>query len=277
MSKQPLVFSFVREQSVFLTALIALLTFLAVLSLGVTIGIGGAVGRWNSRMDTFGTIQVLPGGDFDAAQKLAAGAKKATVIPDADVAKMLRPWLGSSDALSAYVPKVLEVEFKDKAQLRAFADKANGLSNTRFVSYSDGAKNITAAGWQIMVISTFVMLLVLAAIGLCISYITRNITMIHKRELEILTEIGASDGFVARQMQTIITRIGALAAVIGLVAAVPFLLLIVTMARNTRIGLMAQMTIPMGGWIAIAALPIAIIILTAWLTRRTTLRILGNK
>lgn len=274
--RQPLVFSFVKEQAVFLTALIALLSFLATLSLGVTIGIGAGVSRWNSGWDNLATIQVLPGGDFDAAVSLSKTARRATIIPDEDVAKMLRPWMGNDNALQQYLPKMIEVEFKKSSELRAFGDQVATMPNVRFITHAAGAKNITRAGWQIMGISVIVMLMILSAIGLCISYITRNITLIHKRELEILTQIGASDSFVARQMQIIITKISALAAAIGLVVAAPMIMLIIAMAKGTRIGLMAQMHVPVAGWIAIVLLPVGIIFLTTWLARRTTIRILSD-
>jgi cell division transport system permease protein len=275
MRRQPLVFSFVKEQAIFLTALIALLSFLAILALGITIGIGAGVNSWNSKWNTFATIQVLPGGDFDAVQKLASTAKRANIIPEEEVSKMLRPWLGGGSTLQQYLPKMIEIEVARKSDLAAFEQQAASMPNVRFITHSDGAKNITNAGWQIMSISIIVMLMVLSAISLCISYITRNITLIHKRELEILTQIGASDLFVARQMQTIITKISALAAAIGLIFAVPMILLIISMAAGTRIGLMAQMHIPTAGWVTIALLPIGIIVLTAWLARKTTLKILS--
>ena len=276
MRRQPLVFSFVKEQAIFLTTLIALLAFLATLAFGITLGIGAGVGQWNSRWDTFATVQVLPGGDFDAAKKLSETAKKSTIIPDEDVEKMLRPWLGGGSALKKYLPKMIEVEFAKKSDLISFKDSAANMSNVRFITHAEGAKNITHAGWQIMGISVIVMLMVLAAIGLCISYITRNITLIHKRELEILTQIGASDSFVAGQMQTIITKISAMASAIGLIVAVPMIMLIMSMAHRTRIGLMAQMHIPNIGWAFIVLLPIGITVLTAWLARKTTIKILGS-
>jgi cell division transport system permease protein len=276
MKRRPLVFSFVREQALFLTALLALLTFLATLALGVTIGIGAGVGKWNSRWDRFATIQVLPGGDFDAAQRLSLTALRHKIVPDEEIAKMLRPWLGESSALSAYLPKMIEVEFARKSDLRAFGERAANLPGARFITHGAGAKNITRAGWQIMGISVAVMLMILGAIGICISYIARNIMAIHKRELEILTQIGASDSFAARQVRIIVTKISAAAGCIGLLVAAPMILLIVSMAQGTRIGLMAQMHVPASGWLAICLLPVVVVALTAWLARRTTIIMLNK-
>ena len=56
--KRATVFSLVREQSVFMTAIMALLTFLAVMALGVAISIGTGVARWNAQWDLYATVQV---------------------------------------------------------------------------------------------------------------------------------------------------------------------------------------------------------------------------
>ena len=47
--KRTTVFSLVREQSVFLRAIMGLLTFLAVMALGIAIAIGTGAARWNTQ------------------------------------------------------------------------------------------------------------------------------------------------------------------------------------------------------------------------------------
>ena len=56
--KKPTVFSLAREQSVFMTVIMGLMTFLGVMALGIAIAIGGAVVRWNSQWTQMATIQV---------------------------------------------------------------------------------------------------------------------------------------------------------------------------------------------------------------------------
>ena len=45
MTKKPIVFSLVHEQSIFMTAIMALLTFLAVVAFGIALAIGTGVLR----------------------------------------------------------------------------------------------------------------------------------------------------------------------------------------------------------------------------------------
>ena len=122
--------------------------------------------------------------------------------------------------------------------------------------------------------ASLILALTLGAIGVCISYIARNTALLHRRELEILNQIGASDGFVARQMQIIVGRICVMAAGAGFLAATPVLLLIISSARSARIGLMAMMGLSWTGWITLTLLPVAIIAFAIWITRRTTFNIL---
>ena len=127
-----------------------------------------------------------------------------------------------------------------------------------------------------IVIAAMILVLALGAIGVCISFIARNTAQLHRRELEILNQVGARDSFVARQMQIIVGKISITAAGMGFVAAVPILLLILSAAHSARVGLMAMMSLTTMAWILLAALPIAISIFAIWITRRTTLKILKN-
>jgi cell division protein FtsX len=120
----------------------------------------------------------------------------------------------------------------------------------------------------------FVLGLVLGAIVLCISYVTKNITLIHKRELEILNQVGARDSFIARQLMVIIARLSLIGAGAGFIIAAPVLLIIIGMTRRLRVGMFTQMAIPGGGWIALCALAVGIIVLCVITTRKTVMKIL---
>ena len=146
--------------------------------------------------------------------------------------------------------------------------------HARFLTHSTALQSSTSAGWKMIVMASLILALTLGVIGVCISYIARNTALLHRRELEILNQIGASDGFVARQMQIIVGRICVMAAGAGFLAATPVLLLIISSARSARIGLMTTMGLSWTGWITLTLLPVAIIAFAIWITRRTTFNIL---
>lgn len=275
--KKPTVFSLVREQSVFMTTIMGLLTFLSVLTLGVALSIGTGVIRWNNQWNNFATIQVTDTKNVDQTAKIINDnrekMKSVRRISDDEMSDLMRPWISNGGAaLKNYLPTMWEIEFKssdDMAHVQSAVEK-----NARFLSHASALKTSTSAGWKMIGISALVLILALGAIGVSISYIARNTAMLHRRELEILTQIGASDGFVARQMQIIVAKITTLATICGFVTAMPVLLLILSTAHSARVGLLAMLGLNAFGWWLLVALPIAIIAFAIFVTRRTTLNIL---
>lgn len=279
MAKKPLVFSLVRDQSLFMTAIMSLLSFMAVLTLGIALSIGTGVMRWNNQWDLFATVQVMSDDNAAATQKTLDDNrdkfKSVTQVPVADMEKMLKPWMsGGSGGLGNYLPKMYEIQFKKKSDIKPIGEQIS--KSARFLTHAESLRNSTNAGWRMIWISGLVMLLTLGAIGVCISYIARNTAMLHKRELEILNQIGAHDSFVARQMQIIVAKICAMAGVAGFILALPILGLILSAANNARVGLMAMMGLNTFGWIALILMPVVIIIFAIWVTKKTTYKILAN-
>lgn len=277
--KKPVVFSLVREQSVFMTAIMGLLTFLSVIALGVALAIGTGVMRWNAQWDLMATVQVVNPDNIAATQKtIDDNREKIANVNELSQDKMMelmRPWISSTDSsLKNFLPKMYELKFKTKDDLKSVG--AELARNARFLTHAEALRGATDAGWRMMLIAGLVMLLAIGAISVCISYIARNTAMLHRRELEILNQVGASDAYVAKQMQIIVGRITMIAAAAGFVVAMPMLWLILGAAHASRVGLMAMMTLGVGAWIILILLPVLITVFAIFITRRTTLKILKD-
>lgn len=278
MTKKPIVFSLVREQSIFMTAIMSLLTFLSVLALGIALAIGTGVMRWNTQWDLFATVQITnPKNTNTVTEIIDNNTDKITTVNEITTQQMhdlMRPWISGGGALENYLPKMYELEFKTVDDLKSIGEQIS--PHARFLTHAQALDSPTSAGWKMILISAFVLVLVLGTIGVCISYIARNTAMLHRRELEILNQIGARDSYVAHQMQVIVAKICTIASGAGFIVAAPVLLLILGAAHSARVGLMAMLDISGGGWLLLIILPIAIIIFAIWITRRTTLKILQN-
>ena len=274
--KKPVVFSMVHDQSVFMTAIMSLLTFLSVLALGVALSIGTGVLRWNTQWELYATVQTSDATQSKHAKDIfAKNADKINSITEITTDQMqdlMSPWISGGSVLKNYLPQMWEVQFKTPDDLKTVGEQIS--KNARFLTHATALKSSTSTGWQMIAMATLILALTLGAIGVCISYISRNIAMLHRRELEILNQIGASDSFVARQMQIIVSKICLTASGIGLVAALPVLLLIISAAHSTRVGLMAMLGLSGGGWLTLCLLPIVITVFSIWITRRTTIKIL---
>ena len=277
--KRTTVFSLVREQSVFMTAIMGLLTFLAVMALGIAISIGTGVARWNAQWDLFATVQVTnTKNESDVRKILNNNSEKIESlreITDDEMLNLMRPWISGGGVLKNYLPKMWEVKFKSESDRDMLSDKITQYG--RVLTHADALTAPISTGWKMILIAGLVLALTIGAITLCVSYIARNTAMLHKRELEILNQIGATDSFIARQMQIIVMRICLVACFAGFLVSIPILMLILSSAHSARVGLMAMLAISGGGWVCLALMPIAITVFAIWMTRRTTINILQNE
>lgn len=275
--KKNTVFSLVHEQSVFMTAILALLSFLSIMALGIALSIGTGVMRWNNQWESFATVQVTDLKKSDDIKKIIdKNSDKIDTINEITTEQMqdlMAPWISSGgDILKNYLPKMWEIKFKSTQDMNSVGEQIS--KNARFLTHSDALSPSTSAGWKMIAISSFILLLILGTIGVCISYIARNTALLHRRELEILNQVGASDKFVAHQMQIIVGKISLIAATIGFCVAAPVLLIVISVAHSARVGLLATLGISSIGWILLLLLPVLIVFFAIYITRRTTFNIL---
>ena len=154
MTKKPIVFSLVQEQSIFMTAIMSLLTFLAVLAFGIALSIGTGVMRWNTQWDLFATVQVMNSDEVSAVKKIIdTNDKKITVINEITTDQMkdlLGPWISGGGALENYLPTMYELQFKTKEDLKNVQKQIS--DHARFLTHSEALKSSTSAGWKMILI-----------------------------------------------------------------------------------------------------------------------------
>ena len=279
MKKTSLVFSLVREQSIFMTVVISVLTFLSVLAFGIALSIGTGVRQWNGQWDKYATIQIVKSENMLAVKKIlntnASKIESVREISKSEMEHLMQPWISNGARLSNYLPQMIEVKTKNASVIKDLRFQIEPYA--KFLTHSSALKTSVSAGWKLVSITLFILIIMLASIMFCISCISRNIAMLHKHELEILNQVGATDKFVARQMQIIVGKISSVASLIGFVVAIPFLVLILWTAHSARVGLLATLSLSIGDTIAIILLPILIVIFSVYITKKTTLKILSGK
>lgn len=279
MMKRPTVFSLFRDQSVFMTAVMGIMTFLAVMALGISIAIGTSVARWNRQWNVFATIQVTDKAKTPVVEKILRDnsdkIENIRIVSADEMSDLMRPWMnGGNNVLEKYLPDMFEVKFKTASGMNEIGKSIR--PSARFITHNDALRPSVSAGWKMVTILAIVLVMIIGTIGMCVSFIARNTALLHKRELEILNQIGASDSFISRQMQIIVTKICVVACGCGFLVALPIIGIILSVAHSARTGLMAMLGISGGGWIALCLMPIAIIIFAIFVTKKTTLKILSN-
>lgn len=278
MKKSPLVFSLVKEQSIFMSVIISVLTFLSVLAFGIALSISSGVIRWNNDWNKYATIQITNTDNYASVQKILTNNKdkieSVKEITKSEMEQIMRPWISSGAKLNNYLPKMFEIKTKKSTDLKQIKEQIEPTA--KFLTHVSALQNSISAGWKLVSITILVLVLMLISIGVCVSYISRNIAMLHKHELEILNQVGATDKFIARQMQIIVAKISSIACLIGFVSALPIIVMILSTAQSARVGLLATLTLSGGNIIALCILPILIVIFSVYITKKTTLKILSE-
>jgi len=279
MKKRTLVFSLVHEQSIFMTVVVSVLTFLSILAFGIALAIGTGVSNWNNQWDKYATVQITNLNNTNAVKKIfetnSNKIESVKEITKSEMERIMQPWVSADAKLSNYLPQMFEIRVKNTADIDVLKNQI--ISKAKFLTHSAALKPSMSAGWKLVMITSFVLILILISIGVCISYISRNIALLHRHELEILNQVGATDAFIAKQMQMIVAKISTIACFMGFLIAVPILLLIITSARSARVGLLATLSLPGNAWIALFALAVLIVIFSVYITKRTTIKILSGK
>lgn len=279
MKKKTLVFSLVREQSIFMTVVISVLAFLSVLAFGIALAIGSGVTRWNNQWDKYATVQITNPDNAASVKKIFDSnidkIESVKEITKTEMEHIMQPWVSSGAKLNNYLPQMFEIQVKNTKDIESL--KQQIAPKAKFLTHASALKPSMSAGWKLVMITSFVLILILVSIGVCISYISRNIAMLHKHELEILNQVGATDKFIARQMQIIVAKISTLACLIGFIVATPILMLIMASARSARVGLLATLSLSGNSWLALFLLIITIIAFSVYITKKTTIKILSGK
>ena len=278
MKKTKLVFSLVHEQSNFMTIVMSILTFLSILTFGIALAIGGGVIHWNNQWEKYATVQVVNLDNTKMIKKIfethADKIESVKEISKSEMEERMKPWISSGAKLNNYLPQMFELKLKNASDMDFMKNEIS--TRAKFLTHISAVKTSMNAGLKLIGITIFILVIMLISIGVCVSHISRNIAMLHKHELEILNQIGATDKFIANQMQIIVGKISTVAALIGFVVAMPILLLILATAHSARVGLMSTLSLNSTDWLLLIGLTIMIIIFSVYITKRTTLKILST-
>lgn len=273
-----------------LVAVVAIMTFLASLTVGAVMLVRAAANDWQSDVSREVTIQVRPesGQNFEAqvarAVEIARGFPGvAEVRPYSreESARLLEPWLGTGAALQDLpVPRVIVVRLApgaapDLAQLRKLlTERVAGASLDDHRAWIDRMRamaNTTMFG------GIGILLLMLAATMLSVAFATRGAMAANRPIVEVLHFIGATDAFIARQFQRHFLVLGLEGGLIGGAAAIA-VFVFTGLAGKWGVGLaggeqlaMLFGTFQLGveGYVAIAAQALATGLVTALTSRHT--------
>lgn len=271
-----------------LVCVIAIMSFLAALTVGGVVLIGDCAGEWQSEVAREMTIQLMPapGHDLDAEVKKAAliankarGVAGVRVYSKAEAERLLEPWLGSGLSLDELpVPRLIVVRLSpditpDTDGLRGAL--AAQVANATLDDHRGWIGRMQTMAQTAIAAGAFILVLVLAATILSVAFATRGAMASNHPVIEVLHLIGATDRFIAAQFQTHFLWLGLKGGAIGGVAAMLVFAAAGllgesfggSLSEQQVSALFGDLSIGAGGYLAIAGLIGLVAVVTAGTSR----------
>src|SRR5262249_54293709 len=215
-----------------LVAVVAIMTFLAALTLGAVVLVRAAAGEWQSAVARELTIQVRPveGKDTNAQVKKAADLAIASpgiigvrAYSKAESARLLEPWLGTGLALEELpVPRlvVLKVATDRAPDLNALRKAlAAEVPEASLDDHRNWVERMRTMTRTAVGVGLAILALVVAATMLSVTFATRGAMAANRPVIDVLHFVGARDGVIAGQFQRHFLWLGLKGGALGGVAA----------------------------------------------------------
>ena len=275
-----------------LMIVIAIMTFLACLTIGAVSLVQSTAATWQSQISTEATIQIRPveGQDMEALLNQAStiaqgfsGVISTRIIDRAATARLLEPWLGTGlDIDELPVPRLVVVTL-DEASPPDFAAIRSALvkdvPGASFDDHRTWVDRLVSMARSTVLIGMAVLGLVIAATVLTVIFATRGAMAGNEHIIEVLHFIGAEQKFVARQFErhffwTALKGAlcgGALAMIIFLGFAWWSSRNLATPEADQATALFGNFSIGSGGYSGVVLIILAVSVLTMITTRMTVI------
>ena len=267
----------------FLPWLIAFMTLLAALSVAGLLMLKQISEIFEYSNQNTMTVQIPAGenSDTDAQRinKMLVALKKVdgvigtTRISNAEIKKMLEPWLGETAGSAAIpLPQIIDVKIDRTSDLttgKLIRILGKIVPGTMVDDHSRWITNLvdTLKSAELIALC-IVSLIILATIGTVI-FTTRTGMGIHRQTLEVLHFVGAHDEFIARQFATRAFIVGLQGSVGGILLATPILYASEYILKNLGSGLFPKADLNSSIWIGISCI-VPVVAIIAMMTARST-------
>ncbi len=216
-----------------LAAVIAILTFLAGLCAGAAEMVAANAGQWQTSVAQEVTIQVRPGPgrDVDAdvakAQAIAKdepGIAQTRIFSKAESERLLEPWLGTG-----WISPTCRCRASSPSGCRGSAPISAGCApgsrtpcpaSRAWTTTPLWLQRLSTAANAFVGAGVGLVVLVLVATGLAVTFATRGAMAGNKEVVEVLHFVGAGDDYIARAFQARFFGLGLRGGGIGAACAI---------------------------------------------------------
>lgn len=284
-----------EQTTLFLQIMISIAVFIFAITLSGVLAINAMLHNWNQSILGSLTVQIMPVNDTNREKAMAEtlayqdkavdflktvdGVLKVTPLPEVQLQKLIRPWLGDGVNLENLpMPRIIdvkistdaEIDFTKLAQDLAQASPLASLDNhklwlSKLIQFADGLKALAMS----------ILVLVIGITSGAIFYTTQMSLGLHRHIIEILHIMGAKDTYVAQQYAKRMAFLGLAGGIVGLFFAIPTIFFIGSLAKQIEGGIISEANLSFNDWLLIMSLPLfsmCIAMSTAYYTVKRTLQ-----
>lgn len=268
----------------YLPWLMAMIVFLASLSLAGIMSLDSTVARWDQGLKGTATVQLPPDPEGEGAERIekvlavlrdTPGILSARALDQDETAALLEPWLGKgAQNPQLPLPRLIDVKIHTEAPpdmtglAAALADTAPG---TVIDDHRQALDRLIALTQSVELVALVIVLVVALAAVATVITITRTGLALHQSGIELLHLIGAEDTYVARQFQSQALELGLKGGIIGLALTMATVAGLGYMAGNLGTKVLPRLDLTPLQWMALAAVPLAVTAIAMVTARWTAL------
>jgi cell division transport system permease protein len=229
-----------------LTATMTVMCYLACLAIGALLLINRAVDAWTSGLAREMTVQIrqVQGSQIDAeVEKAAALLREHAGIAGVEVLdreagiKLLEPWLGSKGLDELPIPRLIKVLIDEEAPPdtgKLEAALTEHIKGARLDTHKRWQSELTRMARSLTVLSSAVLALICLSAVTMVIFGTRTVLDANREIVDVLHLVGATDGYISRQIDVRFLRTGLYAGLIGVgLGLLTFLLLGLSAPRDS--------------------------------------------
>ena len=211
-----------------LTVIVAVMSYLACLSLGALIVINKSIDAWTSDISRQVTVQVRPVVGIDVDNEIAKaaailrdteGVSGHTVLSAQAAAALLEPWLGSTAILEELpVPRIIEVgiDVSNPPDLDRLGERLDReVVGASLDTHRRWQAQLLRTGGTLKLVGYGVLFLISITTVAIVVFGTRAALDANRQIVEVLHLVGARDGFIAREVQRHFLYLGLTGGLIG--------------------------------------------------------------
>lgn len=280
-------------QSNSLAVVIAIMAFLACLTLGGVSMVRATAASWQSQISREITIQIKPDDKLDMDRALVkardialgfVGTRDGQIMDDAATARLLEPWLGPNlDLAELPVPRlvVITIDEQNPPDFEAMRDMLKAeVPEATLDDHRTWVDRLVSMAHTTVLIGVAIMGLVFSAMILTVVFATRGALSGNRHIVEVLHFVGAEASFVGREFQKHFLKISLKGSAAGsLLAALVFAGLsflqsrtLATPQSDQAAALFGTFSVGYGGYLGIFATMLIIALLTTVTARITVMR-----